>query len=403
MIKDYVTLAIRSARQRKIRSWLTMLGIFVGIAAVVSLISLSQGLKSAIETQFLRLGSDKLVVQAAGSGFGPPGTAVVSPLTVRDKDAIEQTNGVDLAVGRLIRIVKLRFSDEEKYTYAVSFPADSNERALIVEANDYQLAQGKFPDKQSKEIVIGHNFESDFFEKELTLREKIKIQDKEFVVVGILKKSGNPQQDNAIIIPEDPYREILSLKEVYDIIAVRMEKSASLNLVAEQMKKSLRKSREVEKGKEDFTVQTPENVIATFTTILTIVQSVLIGIAAISLLVGGIGIMNTMYTAVLERTREIGILKAVGATKRDILLLFLMESGMLGLMGGVIGVVLGVGISKTVELIAFQLFESPLIQTDFSVFLIFGALLFSFVIGIMAGIFPAYNASKLSVVEALRK
>ncbi len=403
MIKDYVTLAMRSATQRKIRSWLTMLGIFVGIAAVVALISLSQGLKSAIETQFLRLGSDKLVVQAAGSGFGPPGTAVVNPLTIRDTEAIEETNGVDLAVGRLIRIVKLRFSDEEKYTYAVSFPADADERALIVEANDYILVQGKFPDKQSKEIIIGHNFESDFFEKELTLREKIKIQDKEFVIVGILKKSGNPQQDNAIIIPEEPYREILSLKEVYDIIAVRMEKSASLSLVAEQMKKSLRKSRDVEKGKEDFTIQTPENIIATFTTILTIVQSVLIGIAAISLLVGGIGIMNTMYTAVLERTREIGILKAVGATQRDILLLFLMESGMLGFTGGVIGVLLGIGISKLVEVIAFQLFESPLIKTDFSFLLIGGALLFSFLVGMMAGIFPAYNASKLSVVEALRK
>ncbi len=403
MIADYVKLALRSATQRKIRSWLTMLGIFVGIAAVVALISLSQGLKSAIETQFLRLGSDKLVVQAAGSGFGPPGTAVVSPLTVRDKEAIEKTNGVDLAVGRLIRIVQLTFAEEEKYTYAVSFPADSDERALIVEANDYTLAQGKFPDKQSKEIVIGYNIGHDFFEKELTLREKIKIQHTEFVIVGILKKSGNPQQDNALLIPEEVYRKILGLGEVYDIIAVRMEKSASLSMVAEQMKKSLRKSRDVKKGKEDFTVQTPENIIATFTTILTIVQSVLIGIAAISLLVGGIGIMNTMYTAVLERTREIGILKAVGATQQDILRLFLIESGMLGLMGGVIGVVLGVGISKTVELIAFQLFQSPLIQTDFSLVLIFGALGFSFFVGMMAGIFPAYNASKLSVVEALRK
>ena len=403
MMKDYVTLAIRNAKQRKIRSWLTMLGIFVGIAAVVALISLSQGLKSAIETQFLKLGSDKLVVQAAGSGFGPPRTAVVSQLTVKDKEAIEKTNGADIAVGRLLRIVKLSFSDEEKYTYAVSFPADSDERALIVEANDYKLAQGKFPDKQSKEIMIGHDFEQDFFKKDLTLREKIKIQDKEFVIAGILKKSGNPQQDSVIIIPEDPYREILSLKEVYDIIAVRVEKSASLSLVAEQIKKSLRKSREVEKGKEDFTVQTPENIIATFTTILTIVQSVLIGIAAISLVVGGIGIMNTMYTAVLERTKEIGILKAVGATQRDILLLFLIESGMLGLMGGVIGVVLGMGISKTVELVAFQIFESPLIQTDFSMILIFGSLGFSFLVGMLAGIFPAYNASKLSVVEALRK
>ncbi len=403
MIADYLKLAYRSAKQRKIRSWLTMLGIFVGIAAVVALISLSQGLQEAIASQFLKLGTDKLVVQAASSGFGPPGTAVSNPLTKKDKEAIEHTKGVNLAVGRLIRTMKLEFKDDQKYSYAVSYPEDAQEQALVIEANDYQLAQGKFPEKNSQDIVMGYNIAHDFFEKDPGLRDKIKMQDLDFTVVGILKKSGNPQRDDTIVVPEESYREILNIKEAYDIIAVKIQPSADLSLVAESMQKDLRKTRKVDKGKEDFTVQTPQNLIATFTTILVIVEGVLVGIAAISLFVGGIGIMNTMYTAVLERTKEIGIMKAIGATRREILLLFLIESGMLGLLGGIIGVVLGLGISKVVEFITFEVFQSPLIQANASLFLIFGALFFSFVVGIISGIFPAYRAAKLQVVEALRK
>ena len=134
-----------------------------------------------------------------------------------------------------------------------------------------------------------------------------------------------------------------------------------------------------------------------------IVQGVLVGIAAISLVVGGIGIMNTMYTAVTERTKEIGIMKATGAKNSQILLLFLFESGMLGLFGGAIGVALGFSISKSIELIAFQIFESFLIKASFSPLLLIGSLLFAFIVGAASGVFPALQAAKLKPVDALRK
>jgi putative ABC transport system permease protein len=173
--------------------------------------------------------------------------------------------------------------------------------------------------------------------------------------------------------------------------------------VTENIKKSLRTSRKVDKGKEDFTVQTPESLLATLNSILMIIEAVLVGIAAISLLVGGIGIMNTMYTAVLERTKEIGIMKAVGATNREIMFLFLIESGLLGLIGGLIGVLLGFGISKSVEMVAFQVYESPLIQAEFSFWLLSGALMFAFLVGSFSGWFPARQAARLNPIEALRK
>lgn len=404
MIKDYFLLAYRSVQQRRLRSLLTMIGIFIGIAAVVALVSLSQGLENAVAEQFVKLGSDKLIVQAAGSTFGPPGTGVPVYLTKKDKDIVQKTNGVELAVGRLIRTITLEFHDEIKYSYAVSLPKDREERDLVIEVNDYQLAQGKFFTTASAfEVITSTHLVEDFFEKELHLRDTILIQDKPFTIVGLLKESGNPQKDHSFVLSEETLREILNLNDEYDIIAVKVQAGEDINTVAENIKKELRKSHALKEGKEDFTVESPQQLIATLTTILLIIEGILVGIAAISLFVGGIGIMNTMYTAVLERTKEIGILKAIGATQKNILSLFLIEAGFLGLLGGIIGVLLGLLISKTVEFITFQIYNAPLIQADISLPLIIGVLFFSFLVGAISGVLPARQAANLKPIEALRK
>ena len=404
MVKDYFLLAYRSARQRKLRSILTMIGIFIGIAAVVALISLSQGLKNAVAEQFVKLGSDKLIVQAAGGGFGPPGTGVSVYLTKKDKEVIEKTSGVDIVVGRLIRTIKIEQDDEQRFTYGVSFPEDKEEQKLVIESNDYQIEQGNLLESNSKTIlVIGHNLQTDFFNRDLALRNKVMIQSKIFEIGGILKKSGNPQKDNNILLPEKAMRDILNVPEDYDIIAVKVKAGEDPTFVMENIKKELRRAHNLKEGKEDFTVQSPQQLISSLNTILIIIEGVLVGIAAIALIIGGIGIMNTMYTSVLERTREVGILKSLGATNQNILLLFLVESGLLGLLGGVIGIILGFSISKTVEFIAYQAYESPLIQANISLSLIFGALLFSFIIGALSGTLPARQAAQLKPVDALRK
>ena len=367
MIKDYFKLAYKSARQRRMRSWLTMIGIFIGIAAVVALVSLSQGLQTAIGEQFVSLGSDKIIIQGISSGFGPPGTGVEVPLTTSDLEVIEKVKGIDNVVGRLVRSVKMEFNDEVKYAFGASLPEDNEDITLAVEANNYKIGQGRLLKKGDKfKVMIGYNFAEDFFDDSLEIRDNILIEDVDFKVVGILKKSGNPQQDETVVIPESAMREILGIEEIYDIMPAKVNDGENLGLVTERAKKELRKHRNVEEGKEDFTIQTPESLLATLNTILLIVQGVLVGIAAISLLVGGIGIMNTMYTAVLERTKEIGVMKAIGARNWKIMSIFIIESGMLGLVGGLIGVSLGFGISKSVELIAFQIYGSFLIKADFT-------------------------------------
>lgn len=379
-----------------------MIGIFIGIAAVVALISLSQGLKIAVEEQFVSLGSDKIIIQAAGGGFGPPGTGVTAPLTDKEKKIIQKTPGVELAVGRLIRIVNFEFNDQSKFTYATTVPDDPEERELILEANNYILEQGRIP-QDGNNVMIGATFAAEFFDKPLFLRDKIKIQGEQFKVVGILEKSGNPQKDNTAVISEDKLRDLLDLGDVIDIIPAKIAASESVETVSERVKKELRKSRGVKIGKEDFTVQTPGQLLDTLNTILIIIQGVLVGVACISLVVGGIGIMNTMYTAVVERTKEVGVLKALGATNKQILLLFLLESGMLGLIGGLIGIALGLSLAKLTEYVAFQIYGSFLIKASFEPALLIGALLFAFCVGALSGALPAKQAAKLHPVEALRK
>jgi len=198
-------------------------------------------------------------------------------------------------------------------------------------------------------------------------------------------------------------RQVLKIdRKKVDVIAVQVQKGVDANKVADDIERAMRRDRDLELGKEDFQISTPQQILETLDTILTMVEIVLIGIAAISLLVGGIGIANTMYTAVVERTKEIGIMKSIGAQNKDILLIFVIESGLLGLAGGAIGIVFGIGLSKLVEYLAFAFLGTSLIKAFFPWYLIVGSLVFSFLIGTISGFFPARQAASLKPVDALR-
>ena len=407
MIKDYLKVGISNLLHRKLRSWLTMIGIFIGIAAVVGLISLGQGMKEAIGNIFLNIGSDKLVISAkSGLEFaGPPGSSAASNLTTHDMDVIKKVKGVEKVGARLIKPVKLEFNKEVKFYFAASMPDDEGGRELITEVNQYEPEAGRLLKKGDNfKAFIGNNVANKgIFKKKIELGNTIKVNDADFEVVGILKKSGNPQQDRVVIVPEDTLREVLEIeKDKVDVIAVKVQKGVDVNKVADEIAKAMRRDRDLEIGKEDFEIQTPQQILETLDTILTIVQIVLVGIAAISLIVGGIGIANTMYTAVIERTKEIGVMKATGAQNKDILLIFMIESGLLGLAGGVIGIALGIGLSKLVEFLAFKFLGTSLIKAFFPWYLIVGSLLFSFLIGTISGLLPARQAASLKPVDALR-
>ena len=402
MLKDYFRFAFGNLTHRKLRSWLTMIGIFIGIASVVALISLVQGFQTAIQKEFEKIGTDKIFITAK-SGFSAPGANAAIELTKEDMKIVKKVAGVENAAAFILENAKVEFEDNIGFFPIQSLPK-GEEGKLLDEVQSLSVKEGrKLRDNDVSSALIGANFISNqLLGKNLGLREKIILNGNELTIVGILEKTGDPVGDKAVYIPEDTLRDIFDEPERIDTIMVKVADVSSLQSVSEKIKNDLRKQRDVKKGEEDFDLQTPEQLLGSFGDILNIVQIVLIGIAAISLIVGGVGIANTMYTSVIERTKEIGIMKSVGAENKDIMILFMIESGMLGAIGGLIGAVIGFSLSKGIELIAKNSLGTTLIEAYFSFYLFFGAILFAFFLGVLFGAMPARRASSLKPVEALR-
>ena len=404
MLKDYFIFSIKNLRNRKLRSWLTMIGIIIGIMAVVSLISMGQGLKTAISLQFGDLGTDKLAVQASG-GFGPPGTAVVKPLTKDNLEKVKKVSWVKIAAGRLIRPAKIEHDNHAAFSYVGSMP-DRDARKLIQEAQNLEAESGRLlKDGDKGNVMLGSNLgkEDAGLGKQVVVGSKILIEGKEFEVAGILKKLGSFILDNVVFMNEDDLREALNVpKDDYDVIVIQVQQNEDIAAVQQRVEKVMRNERNVKEGEEDFSVQTPQALLGQVTSTLFAVQLFVYIIAGISIIVGGMGIMNTMFTSVLERTKEIGIMKSIGARNSSVFSLFFIESGLIGSIGGIIGAVFGVLLALGLAFIGKSLLGSDLIRAEISPWLVIGSILGSFALGSLFGILPAIKAAKLNPVDALR-
>ncbi len=405
MRADYMILALKNLKKRGIRSWLTMLGIFIGIAAVVSLISLGQGLREAITGQFAALSTDRLVVSSAETGFGPPGSTAVKKLSEHDLSLIEGVAGVDFATKRIIRVAKVEFNKITNFEFIGSIPEDEEGLRSLYEAFSLEAAEGRLLTNEDRgKIMIGDDFiKNDPYNKRIRVGNTLSVHKRGFEVVGVLKRTSTFQLNGAIFMPEEDMKETLSIGDEIDLIVVRVEDEQRIEQIARDIERKLRKDRGLDEGKEDFAVETPIQSLESVNTILSIINVVVSGIAAISLFVGGIGIANTMYTSVLERTKEIGVMKAIGAKNQDIVVIFLIESGLLGLVGGIIGALIGLGLAFGVANAANAALGNVIFKVTLSLPLLIGAVFFSLFIGILSGIFPAREASSLHPGEALRK
>ena len=407
MIFDYFRIALSNLTRRKLRSWLTVIGIFIGIMAVVGLVSLSQGMENALLSEFKKLGTNRIVISPGGAAMGPAGGSLsASKFTEDDYDAIKNIRGTDMSASIYSKTAYITFGKETKQDIVWGFPFDSERIEFYKTQSMFDIEKGRLLRSSDKyKAMVGWSTANEFFDKKIKVGSKIYLNGVEFEVVGIHKKIGGlagAASDNIVRIPKSAAREIFNEPDEVTTIFMRVRDDYDVEDVAEEVKRKLRKFRDVKEGEEDFSVQTSAQVIAAFENILGVVQAVLVGLAAISLLVGGIGIMNTMYTSVVERTKEIGIMKSVGAKNSTIMIIFLIESGMLGMVGGAIGVALGLGIGKAAEIVALQ-FDITSLQAYTGFPLIMGALLFAFVVGAIAGTLPALQASKLHPVDALRK
>jgi putative ABC transport system permease protein len=405
MIGDYLGFALKNLGQRGVRSWLTMLGIFVGIAAVVALISLGQGLQNYINSEFEKVGVNRIIVTPGGGGnllFSVGGLSSAK-LTERDLDVVKSVRGIDSGIGvyRKTMYVEHRGELKEANVFGSDFSRESLDYMKTI---DYMIVdEGRYlnPSDRNK-AIIGRVLAEEHFDRRIGRGDRITIDGSVFEVVGINKKTGNPGHDVKVVIPLDVLRDMQGADDEISVITASVREGFDLAEVAEDVRRRLRRSRDVREGEEDFTVQTAQNILDTFNSVVGVVQAALSGIAAISLLVGGLGIMTTMYTSVLERTKQIGIMKSVGAKNKDILLIFLIEAGFLGLLGGVIGVVLGLGISFATAYVAEAYYGIELLKASADLVLIFGAMSFSFLVGCFSGLLPAYQASKMKPVDAMR-
>jgi len=402
MIKDYFKLAVKNLRQRGLRSWLTMLGIFISVATIFVLVSLSLGLQGAVEEQFQTLGTDKFFIQPATGFLGPPGSVGGVLLTEDDVEVISKIQGVKDYSYFVAGNAKVEFSGETKYMLVWGIPPEHMD--VYNEMSSFNIEDGRTLEKGDKNsIIIGNLFKTgNVVGKQVNAGNKLTINSEDFKVRGILELIGNPDDDRAIMMDIESFRLLFDIPERVDFIMVQIDEGEDILEIAERVESKLRKSRGVTERNQDFDIFTPDELLKSFQNILAIITSFLGGVAAISLLVGAIGIANTMYTSVLERTKEIGIMKAIGARNSDIMWIFLIESGLLGFAGAGIGIGLGYGIGKTIEYIAVNQLNTTLLQIATPMWLVGGCLGFGFLIGAISGTLPAIQASRTNVVDALR-
>jgi putative ABC transport system permease protein len=395
-MREHFNFALQSIKHRKLRSTLTVLAVVIGIAAIVALVTVSQGLGNAIEEQFKNLGTDKFYVVAKQPGLG---TSVDSSiLTEDDTDLIQNLIEVKRANSYLYQKINVVYGREEKYTSVTGIKSDQSIQD-VWESQGVTLEQGRWPEKNENGVVtIGSSLAHSTFDKEIFLGSKIEIGEVKYKVVGIMNKIGNEEDDNNIVLIMEEARIIHAEPLSVSLIEVVIKENYELPEVAQEVTRKLKKTHD----QEDYEVFIPEQLLAQLGTILTIFQIVLGGIAAISLIVGAVGIMNSMYTNVLERKNEIGILKAIGATPKDIRTIFMVEAGVMGIFGGVLGSIIGTMMALVIGNLAIQN-GYIFLKVEINFVLIVVAILFATLIGILAGYLPARDAAKLLPVEALRE
>ncbi|HLC48534.1 MAG TPA: ABC transporter permease [Candidatus Norongarragalinales archaeon] len=394
---DLLEYSLSNMRHRQIRSWLTILGIVIGIASIILLVSVGQGLDKEIKNQLSSFGTNYIIVlpgspNSGGFSFGPPQLRGV--LYQGDADSIRRLPGVkSVSSAVVLGTANLEYKDEKVGSVVVGPEAYAMEDFLTV---GFEKGRYLSPGDEGG-TVLGNNAAKTLFEEEVQLGKTLKINGREFRVKGILKKAGSfSPYDNFIFIDIGAARKIGKTegsRRVDRIFAV-VNKPEDVPAADIMIQNEIAKRHKVTLDERDFQTQTPQTISDTVSQI-TGVLSIFLGlIAGISLFVGMVGIANAMFTSVLERTREIGILKAVGATERVIARIFLFESALIGLVGGFAGVLLGGGLSLLISAIG----APSAISLEF----VGICLILSIAVGLVSGYFPAKDAARLQPVESLR-
>ncbi len=397
-------IAFKALNRNKMRSGLTMLGIIIGVGAVIAMIAIGSGAKARMQEQIASMGSNLLIVLsgAATSGGMRHGSGTVPTLTVEDAKAIAELSPVKYAAPVLSGVAQIVSGNQN---WATSVQGTTPEALLI---RDWPILSGRSliqadVDSAAKTCLLGQTVRDNLFGEMDPVGQVVRIKKFPFTVVGVLAVKGQTtwgqDQDDVVYVPLTTAQRLLFGQQfpgMVRVISVQATAPETMKAAEEETTQLLRQRHRIRANQDnDFSVRNLTEAMSTAEESARVMSLLLGAIASISLLVGGIGIMNIMLVSVTERTREIGLRMAVGARGRDILYQFLVESFVLSLIGGLIGILVGIGASQLVS----QLFKWPTLISIQALLLSFS---FAGAVGIFFGFYPARKAAGLDPIDALR-
>ncbi len=410
-LKDSIQTATRGLKHAKLRSFLTMLGIVIGIGSVILLMSIGASAQAFILNQVKSIGSNLIFVVPGGtqSGrFSSPASAqgiIIKTLVQRDLNVLQREPSIAKVAAEVHGQGKAVYGNNDENVTYEGITADFFSVRNFNVTRGYLFTQSDI-DSFNHVAIIGSALADTLFGQQDALGKIVRLDNISFTITGVLEKKGvgplGVDQDNLLIIPITVAQKQLLGIDYFAILSIEANDAYNINFAESRVIDILRRDHGITNpNKDDFTVRTQEDALSILGNITSVLQIFLTAIASISLIVGGIGIMNIMYVSVVERTREVGLRKAVGATGRDILEQFLWEAVILTFFGGLVGIAIG---SVFTVLIYFGVNYFGGIVWPFSlpISAILLAVGVSTVIGIIFGLYPAYRASKLSPTEALR-
>ena len=396
-LTDMLSYSLNALRYGKVRSWLTVLGIVVGISTIVVLIGLVEGLKQDITGELEGFGSNTIVITPSSISAAASFMPTQGKLYLDDYERVKRLGAVEYITPVITGRTYAKYKKDE-----ISLSAFGVEPEVFKQvAGTIELEEGRFlTDADRKSVVIGNNIAKDQFDEEVRVGSVIYLSGERYNVVGVLKKTGSSftNFDDAVFISfeeaEDMFMDILAEDEI-TAIRLTVKEGENPEEVAENIETILLSAHKVSEDEKDFSVITSAFINEQLNEITGMLSLFMGAIASISLIVGGVGISNTMFMSVIERTKEIGTIKAIGATPSEIERLFLFESSLIGFFGGLAGLALAFILIVIID-------ASGYVPAVFIPWVAGGALLFSATVGILAGYFPARQAAKLDPIEALR-
>ncbi len=411
MIADLFTYSLDGLRRRKLRSWLTIIGIVIGITAFVLLVTIGQGVDRLVRDQLSFFADDAMTITPGGGSQSTAFVATKGSLTEKDWHAVSNIQGVDVAAPILRAIEPVQFKENTARIFLMAFTDDYTK---IYKSAGIDMEEGRpFKNGETGVAVVGYTIANDFWgpskkREVMQLGSRVILNNRSYTVIGIMKKSGgglSSVADIGIYVPYSDGRNLIDIYQGNDQLTeldVKVRDVSQVQSVEKEIQQSLDNIHKVKNSNDrDYRITSAVEIkdrVGAITGALTLFLG---GIALISLVIGAIGVANTMFMSVLERTREIGVLKAVGATDRVITTLFLLESGMIGAAGGFIAVVLSYVLVLLAVFLAANFFNIGL-PLEISPWIAALSIFIAFVVGVASGLFPAMRAARLQAVEALR-